>query len=107
MKALLYTIILSVIVSANPQPKVDSMTPLRGYNHKTIIKLQKKRQLRSLANIKRDEAKAIAATLCDQNVTSYKLTHRGQLLFYRIYADNCKVEINALNGAIISKAVSK
>jgi len=107
MKALICTIILSVIASADTQLKVDSMTPLRSYNHKLTVKLQKQRQLRSLANVKKDEAKEIAAVLCDRDATSYKLTHRGQLLFYRIYADNCKVEINALNGAIISKAVSK
>jgi len=107
MKALYYTIILSIIVSANTQLKVDSMTPLRSYNHKPTIKLQKQRQLRSLAKIKKDEAEEMAAVLCDQNVTSYKLTHRGQLLFHRIYTKDCKVEINALDGSIISKIVSK
>lgn len=103
MKALFYTIIFSIIVSANAQLKVDSMTPLRSYNHKPTVKLQKQRQLRSLANVKQDEAKEIAAALCDQKVRSYKLTHRGQLLFYRIYTEDCKVEINALDGSIISK----
>ncbi len=103
MKVLIYTIIFSIISSANTQLKVDSMIPLRSYNYKPTAKLQKQRQLRSLANVKQDEAKEIAAALCDQNVTSYKLTHRGQLLFYRIYTDDCKVEINALDGSIISK----
>lgn len=107
MKALFCTIILSVIASANTQLKVDSMIPLRTYNHKPTVKLQKQRQLRSLARIKKDEVEEMAASLCDQNVTSYKLTHRGQLLFYRIYTEDCKVEINALDGAIISKVVSK
>ncbi len=103
MKALFYTIIFSIIGSANAQLKVDSMIPLRSYNHKPTVKLQKQRQLRSLSNVKQDEAKEIAAALCDQKVRSYKLTHRGQLLFYRIYTENCKVEINALDGSIISK----
>ena len=103
MKALFYIIIFSIIVSANTQLKVDSMTPLRSYNHKLTVKLQKQRQLRSLAKVKQDEAEKMAADLCDQKVRSYKLTHRGQLLFHRIYTDDCKVEINALDGSIISK----
>lgn len=81
------------------------MTPLHTYNHKLTIKLQKKRQLRSLARIKQNKAREIALSHCAQNVTSSILTHRGQLLYYRIYTENCKIEINALDGAIISKVL--
>lgn len=81
------------------------MTPLRTYNHKPTIKLQKKRQLRSLARIKENEAREIALSHCVENVTSSKLKHRGQLLYYRIYTENCKIEINALDGAIVSKVL--
>lgn len=105
MKALLFTILFSVIASANIQLKVSNMTPLRTYNHKPTVKLQKKRQLRSLAKIKENEAREIAVSLCVKNVTSSRLKHRGQLLYYRIYTENCKIEINALNGAIISKVL--
>jgi len=77
MKALLFTLLFTLISSANTQLKVDSMTPLHTYNHKPSAKLK--------------------------NVKSYKLTHKRQLLFYRIYTQNCKIEINALDGAIISK----
>jgi uncharacterized membrane protein YkoI len=105
MKTLLFTILFSVIVSASTQQKVSGMTPLRTYNHKPTVKLQKKWQLQSLAKIKENEAQEIAASLCAQNVTSSKLKHRGQLLYYRIYTENCKIEINALDGAIVSKAI--
>ena len=105
MKTLLFTILLSVIISANTQQKVSSMTPLRTYNHKPTVKLQKKWQLQSLAKIKENEAQEIAVSHCTQNVTSSKLKHRGQLLYYRIYTENCKIEINALDGAIVSKVL--
>ena len=105
MKALLFTILFSIIGSASTQLKVSNMTPLRTYNHKPTIKLQKKRQLQSLAKIKQNEAQDIAVSLCAQNVTSSKLKHRGQLLYYRIYTENCKIEINALDGAIVSKVL--
>ena len=105
MKALLFTLLFSLISSANTQLKVDSMTPLHTYNHKPSIKLKKQRELRSLAKVKQQEALKIAASLCDQEVTSYKLTHRRQLLLYRVYTQAYKIEINALDGAVISKAV--
>jgi len=105
MKALLFTLLFSLMASASTQLKVSSMTPLRTYNHKLTIKLQKKRQLRSLARIKENEAQGIALSHCAPNITSSKLTHRGQLLYYRIYTKNCKIEINALDGAIISKVL--
>ena len=105
MKALLFSLLFSLITSANTQLKVNSMTPLHTYNHKLSIKLKKQGKLRSLAHVKQKEALKIAASQCDQNIKSNKLTHRGQLLFYRIYTQDCKIEINALDGAIISKVL--
>jgi len=105
MKVLLFTLLLSLISSANTQLKVDSMTKLHTYNHKPSIKLKKQREFRSLVKIKKNEAIQIAVSLCNEDTKAHKLTHRGQLLFYRIYTQNCKVEINALDGAVISKVL--
>lgn len=105
MKTLLFTLLFSLISFANTQMKVNSMTPLHTFNHKLSIKLKKQGKLRSFANIKQKEALNIAASQCNQDIISHKLTHKGQLLFYRIYTKNCKVEINALDGAIISKVL--
>ena len=105
MKVLYFTLLLSLISYANTQRKVENTTLLRSYNHTPSAKFKKQRTLRSLAKIKRQEAYTLAVSLCDQNVLSSKLTHRGQLLFYRIYTDDYKVEINALDGAIISKVL--
>ena len=57
----------------------------------------------ALANIKYEEAQELASTYCKEKVISHRLTHKGQLLFYRSYTKNCEVEINALDGALISK----
>lgn len=103
MKKLVTILLFSLISSANTQLKVDSMTPLHIYNHKPSVKLAQQRKLKSLARINKKEAISIAVSICKEDVTINKLTHRGQLLFYRIYAKDCKIEINALDGAIISK----
>ena len=107
MKALLYIIVFSVMGSANMQLMVDDTIPLHTYNHKTSLKLKKQIWLQQLARIKYEEAKKMAASYCKENVISHKLTHKGQLLFYRSYTKNCKVEINALDGSVISKVLSK
>lgn len=106
MKALLYIIVFSLIGSANTQLMVDSTIQLHTYNHKLSLKLKKQRQLRQLAKIKYEEARKMVASYCKEDVISHKLTHRGQLLFYRSYTENCEVEINALDGVIISKVLS-
>ncbi len=105
MKALLYILVFSVIGSANTQLMVDNTVQLHTYNHKLSLKLKKKRQLRQLAKITREEARKMASAYCKEDIISQRLRHRGQLLFYRSYTENCEVEINALNGALISKVL--
>lgn len=107
MKILLFTIVFSVICTANTQLMVDDAIPLHTYNHKSSLKLKKQIQLQQLARVKYEEAKKTAALYCRENVISQRLRHKGQLLFYRSYTENCKIEINALDGSIISKILSK
>lgn len=107
MKALLYIIVFSVMGSANTQLMVDNAVQLHTYNHKLSLKLKKKRQLEQLARINYKEAQKMAASYCKEDIISHRLTHKGQLLFYRSYTENCEVEINALDGALISKVLSK
>lgn len=105
MKTLLFTILFSLLSSASTQVKVDAITPLHTYNHKPSIQLKKQRNLRALANIKKKDTINIVFNSCNQDIQSSKLTHRGQLLLYRIYTESCRIEINALDGAIISKVL--
>ena len=105
MKILSWTILFPIVVLANTeQLKVDSSISLRSYNHRPNVQLQYKQKLRRLSKVKPEEAKQIAVKICDTDeLYSQKLKHRGQLLFYRIAMKQCTVEINALDGAVISK----
>lgn len=105
MKTLVFILLLSFTSSASTQLMVDITTPLRTYNHKPYIKLKKQRKLISLANIKQKDALKVAALQCNQDIKSHQLAHKGQLLYYRVYTQDCKVKINALDGAIISKVL--
>jgi len=109
MKILLCTLVISAAVMAqNEQLKVDRGTPLQIYNHRSIVQLQHRQKLRRLSRIGPDEAKAIARKECGtKGVHSLHLDHEGQLLFYRIAADRCMIEINALDGVVIRKDLDK
>ena len=108
MKILLGVALFSLLGLADSQQlKVDSSTSLRIYNHRPNIQLQHQQKLRRLSKIKPDAAKQIARKACNAKEISYlKLKYKGQLLFYRITTKHCVVEINALDGAVISKTVN-
>lgn len=103
MKVLLFTLLFSLEGYAHVQTTVDAHTTLHTYNHKPSIKLKKQRELRALAKISKNDAKKITASVCHEKVIALTLTHKKQLLYYRIYTDHCKLEINTLDGMIISK----
>lgn len=105
MKALLYIIVFSITASANAQLMVEDTIQLRTYNHKLSLKLKKQRLLRQLAEVTSKEARKMAAAYCHGDVISHRLTHKGQLLFYRSSTKNCEIDINALDGSVISKKV--
>jgi len=107
MKILLYTIVLSVLSVGTEQVKVDSSTQLRSYNHRPSLAMKKETQLKYLAKVSKEEVEKIAKDICNEKVKSMSLTHKGQLLFYRVDTQNCKLEINALDAAIISKIKRK
>lgn len=107
MKNSIWIIIFSIVAAANAeQVKVDNDTPLSTYNHSPIAKFRYHQKLRRLSKIKMDQAKDIARKECnDQTIESQKITHRGQLLYYKITTQHCNIEINALDGAVIKKDI--
>jgi len=103
MKALLLFSIFSIMVSANQQAMVDSSIRLKSYNHRLSIQIEKENLLKRLAKIDGEKAQKIAKDICKEPMSSLDLTHKGQLLFYRIHTQHCKVNINALDGSVVSE----
>lgn len=103
MKALLLFSIFSIMVLANQQAMVDSSIRLKSYNHRLSIQMEKENLLKRLAKIDGEKAQKIAKDICKEPMRSLELTHKGQLLFYHIYTQHCKVNINALDGSVISE----
>ncbi len=103
MKTFLLFIVFTMTIPASEQMMVDSATPLDGYNHRLSVVMKKKNLLKQLAKIDKLQAEKIATASCKEPARSLKLTHQGQLLYYRVSTGNCVVNINALDGSVISK----
>lgn len=106
MKTPLFVLLLSLLAVADEsQPLlVDSSINLQNYNHQPSLVLEHQYKLKRLARISPIKAKEITAKVCKEPVLSQRLTHQGQLLFYKSLTLTCTLKINALDGTIISKA---
>jgi len=108
MKTLVVILLFSTLCISNEKPAlVDNSIKLQNYNHTPSVKQQHKLKLKRLAKISSIEAKKITIKICNEPVVYQKLTHKGQLLFYLNITKHCAIKINALDGTIISKVISK
>lgn len=80
---------------------------VHGYNHRPMIKIQKKRNMHKLHKIDEEEAKKIVGDKTNEEVTSLKLSHRGSYLIYKVKTEHYLLTINALDGTIIKKELIK
>lgn len=104
MKIIVAILLFSTLCMADNTPiLVDDSIKLQNYNQRPSIKLKHKQKLKRLAIVSKTEAKEIALKKCNEPVKHVRLAHRGQLLFYNISTKHCHIDINALDGSIISK----
>jgi hypothetical protein len=99
-------ILPAVISVAETQITVDDSIPLQSYNHRLSLKMKKESQMKQLVNITPQALDTIVQNTCGEKLQTKRLTHRRQLLFYRVYTEKCVLDINALDGKIIEKECS-
>lgn len=76
---------------------------IHGYNHRPIVKMQKKRNMHKLHQVDEEEAIRIAKESTKEDVQEIRLTHTGNIMFYKVYTQSHYLEINAMNSSIIEK----
>ena len=96
-------VICTIISLGKIQVTVDDSIPLPSYNHRISLKMKKESQMKRLVRITPESLEKIAQNSCKEKPLSKRLLHKGQLLFYRVYTEKCVVDINAIDGAVISK----
>ena len=76
---------------------------IHGYNNRPTVKIGKKQKMHRLHKVDEKEASQIAKENTKEEVKKLKLTHSGNILKYRVVTKSYVLEINALNGEILSK----
>jgi uncharacterized membrane protein YkoI len=80
---------------------------IHGYNHRPIVKMQKKRNMHKLHQVDEEEAIRIAKESTKEDVQEIRLTHTGNIMFYKVQTQSYYLEINAMDGSVIDKKVRK
>ena len=101
----LFTLLLTPLFVYASQSSLTTSehNSIHGYNHRPIVKMQKKRNMHKIHKVDEEMAKDIAKKETNEDVTKLKLFHRSKLLIYNIHTKSYTLEINALDGSIISK----
>jgi uncharacterized membrane protein YkoI len=89
----------------------QTLTPMEhnsihGYNHRPMVKIQKKRNMHKLHKVE-EEAIKIAKEQTKEDVQEIKLTHIGNIMFYKVQTQSYSIKINAMDGSVIDKKVRK
>lgn len=102
MKPLWLMVMCTMISAGQAQMTVDDSIPLQSYNHRMSLKMKKESQMKRLVRVTPELLNKTVQRNCKEKAVSKRLLHKGQLLFYRVYTEKCVVDINALDGAVIS-----
>jgi len=103
MKPLWLMVMCTMISGGQAQMTVDDSISLQSYNHRMSLKMKKESQIKRLVRITPESLEKTVQRNCKEKAVSKRLLHKGQLLFYRVYTEKCVVDINVLDGAVISK----
>ena len=80
---------------------------IHGYNHRPIVKMQKKRNMHKLHQVDEEEAIRIAKESTKEDVQEIRLTHTGNIMFYNVQTQSFSIKINAMDGSVIDKKLRK
>ena len=101
----LFTLLLTPLFVYASQSSLTTSehNSIHGYNHRPIVKMQKKRNMHKIHKVDEEMAKEIAKQETGEETISLKLIHCAKLLIYHIHTKSYEIEINALDGNIIKK----
>ena len=79
---------------------------IHGYNHRPIVKMQKKRNMHKLHQVDEEEAIRIAKESTKEDVQEIRLTHTGNIMFYKVQTQRYKIKINAIYDLLSNRKIS-
>jgi len=101
---LLMILVTPIIIFAHEHTMTASEhNSIHGYNQKPMIKTQRKWEMHKVHKVREEKAIKIAKEQTKEDVQKIKLTHTGNIIFYKVYTQSHYLEINAMNSSIIEK----
>ena len=76
---------------------------IHNYNNRPIVKMNKNQKMHRLHKVNEKEVAKITQDVTGEEFSDMKLLHSGNILKYYIKTKNYTLEVNALDGKIISK----
>jgi uncharacterized membrane protein YkoI len=101
MKSMLLLCIPFIVFAASQTLTAREHRSIHGFNHRPLIKLQKKRDMHRLHKIDEQEAAKITKEETAEEIQSIKLIHRAKYLMFKIHTENYQLTINALDGSVM------
>lgn len=72
-------------------------------NSRPSAQLQAKQEMHRIHKVDEKQLEQLVQKETGEEITSKKLTHRGEILYYDVYTANYRLEVNALDGAFLKK----
>ena len=80
---------------------------IHSYNKRPSVKMKNKGNMHKLHKVNEEEASKIAKEQTKEDVQNIKLTHTGNVMFYKVQTQSYRIKINAMDGSVIDKKVRK
>ena len=79
---------------------------IHGYNNRPMVKIQKKINMHKLHQVDEEEAIRIAKESTKEDVQEIRLTHTGNIMFYKVQTQRYKIKINAIYDLLSNRKIS-
>jgi uncharacterized membrane protein YkoI len=103
MKIIILTLIPLFALASSDSLNTTQYNSIHDYNNRPATNMQKRIKMHRLHKIDEEEAMKIAQKHTNEKVLKLRLTHKSNKLFYHIHTKSYELDINALNGEIITK----
>ena len=96
---------IAVLITSADMAKITPTqhNTIHRHTFKPALKLREKSNMHHLHKIDEAQAKTVIKKETNEDVQELKLTHSGRVLFYKATTKNYLLQVNALDGTIMSK----
>jgi hypothetical protein len=103
MKFFIILLLPFVVFASGEKLSVQEHNSIHGYNKKPTVKMKNKQNMHNLHKIDEKEIAEYTLEITGEKAEDIRLTHKGNILMYKIKTASYNLKINALDKTIIKK----